>query len=69
MAEADGAGHPVTHTRWTTKRMFFSVLGIGTGTVMLYLGKLDGANWVFLALGCIAGHHAEDLIKAWKGGQ
>lgn len=56
------------HSRWITKRMFFSVTGIITGTCMLCIGKLDGSNWVLLVLGCIAGHHAEDMIKAWRGG-
>lgn len=55
------------HSRWTTKRMFFSVLGIGLATGALFDGKLDAGHWSLVILGCIAGHHMEDLIRAWRG--
>jgi hypothetical protein len=47
--------------------MFFSVLGIGLGTVALFSGKLDSEHWVELVIFCMASHHAEDWIKAWRG--
>lgn len=53
-------------TRWLTKRMFFSVLGIIIATTMVYTGKMDAHTWVESLLVIIAGHHAEDLIAAWR---
>lgn len=32
----------------------------------LWNGKLDGENWVFALAVIIAGHHAEDIVKAWR---
>lgn len=54
------------HSRWITKRMFWSAVVLTSGTAALWGGKLDGSNYVLLCLGVIAGHHAEDLIKAWR---
>lgn len=48
--------------------MFFSVLGLGLATGLVYTGKLGGEQWVYALAIVIAGHHAEDIIKAWKGG-
>ena len=53
-------------SRWLTKRMFFSVTGLVTATVMVYTGKMDAGNWVFSLAVVIAGHHAEDIVKAMR---
>lgn len=66
MAETVNPQPVVKHSRWTTKRLFLSVLSLGLGTWALWYGKLDGENWVFLAFGCMAGHNLEDIIKAWR---
>jgi hypothetical protein len=54
------------HSRWTTKRVVFSALGFVTATIALWTGKLDGENWVFALAVVIAGHHSEDIVKAWR---
>jgi len=56
------------HSRWTTKRVAFSVVGIVLATVLVYTGKMDGDAWVRALVVVIAGHHLEDIVKAWKGG-
>jgi hypothetical protein len=33
---------------------------------MLWYGKIGGEEWVYVLVIVIAGHHAEDLIKAWR---
>jgi hypothetical protein len=53
--------------KWTTKRVAFSAAGFITATVALWNSKLDGGNWVFALAVVIAGHHAEDLIRAYRG--
>lgn len=53
--------------RFTTKRFIFSAVVEGLATWMLYTGKLSGQEWVYASAIVIAGHHAEDIIKAWRG--
>lgn len=50
-----------------TKRVIFTVLAMALAQLGLYSGKLAGDQYVILMLGCIAGHHLADYIKAWKG--
>ena len=58
----------VKHSRWLTKRMFFSVAGFVASTTMVYTGKMTDSVWVYSLAVVIAGHHAEDIVKAFKGG-
>lgn len=53
--------------RFTTKRFFISMIGLGLGTWLCWETKISGEAWVYTLGICIAGHHAEDILKAWKG--
>lgn len=53
--------------RFTTKRFIFSMIGFITSTVLCWYGKINGEMWVYAMAIVIAGHHMEDLIKAWRG--
>lgn len=59
---ADGEKKP-----FFTKRVLLSLLVLALGTSGLYAGKLAGGDYVLLCAIVIAGHHAVDLVKAWKG--
>lgn len=54
-------------SKFTTKKFFFSLLGLILATVLTYQGHMTGEVWVYALAVIIAGHHAEDLIKAWRG--
>lgn len=54
-------------TRWLTSRKVITAVGVATSTVALFTGKMSDQCWVFAQAVFIAGHHAEDLIKAFKG--
>ena len=52
---------------WLLKQRFlWSAAGLGLATTALWHGKMDGENWCFALAIILAGHHAEDLIKAWR---
>jgi hypothetical protein len=53
--------------RLFTTRKVFSAIGFITATWLLWFGKIGGEEWVYTLVIVIAGHHAEDLIKAIKG--
>ena len=53
--------------KFATKRFVLSVLIIGIGTAGLWSGHLDGEWWCVAVLGALAGHHGEDLIRAFRG--
>lgn len=55
--------------RFATKRFIFSAAGLGLATWLCYVGKLAGQEWVYALLSIIAGHHAEDIVRAWRGNQ
>ena len=67
MAEADSAEHSVKTTRWLTKRSVITAVGVAIASVALFKGKMSDGAWVYAMAVFIAGHHAVDLIKAWKG--
>ena len=54
--------------KFLTKRFLFSAAGLGLATFLTLHGTLSGMEWVYALFGVIAGHHAEDIIRAWKGG-
>lgn len=54
-------------TRWITGRKAITAAGFATATALVCFGKMSDQCWVFAMAVFIAGHHAEDLIKAWKG--
>jgi FtsH-binding integral membrane protein len=51
-----------------TKRMLFSLIGLTVASVALFTGKMADHVWVYSLAVVIAGHHAVDIVKAWKGG-
>lgn len=55
-------------TRWFTKRSVVTLVAVTVASVALFKGKMGDSVWVYAMAVFIAGHHAEDLIKAWKGG-
>ena len=57
----------VKKTRWLTGRKMITVAGFTAATAMVYSGKMSDQCWVFAMAVFIAGHHAADLIAAWKG--
>ena len=54
-------------TKWFTARKALTVVGITIATTALWKGKMSDAAWVYAMAVFIAGHHAADLIKAWRG--
>jgi len=52
-----------------TKRFIFSLIVLINGTALVYFGKLGGEQFVYLCALVVAGHHAADLITAWRGRQ
>jgi hypothetical protein len=59
---------PVTpkKKRIFTTRKVFSLVGFVIATIELNNGRISGEQWVYVLIIVIAGHHAEDLIKAWR---
>lgn len=55
-------------TRWFTGRKILTAVGVVIATTFVCTGKMSDAVWVYAMAVFIAGHHAADLIKAWKGG-
>lgn len=54
-------------SKWFTTRKVLTYVSIAIATTALWAGKLSGETWVFAMAVFIAGHHAADLIKAWRG--
>lgn len=60
-----------TETRRKTRGIFsrrfvLAVASLTAGTAALWFGKLDGTNWVYLVGVVLAGHNAEDIVKALR---
>ena len=53
--------------RWLTKRFVITSVATLIASVAMFKGKMTDSVWVYAMAVFIAGHHAEDLIKAWKG--
>lgn len=54
-------------SKFATKRFFLTVGSMIAFTTLIYQGRLHDEWYVIGMLGAIAGNHAEDLLKAWKG--
>lgn len=54
-------------TKWLSGRKVLTVILVIDGTVALWNGKLGGEQFVWLMLGCLAGHHLPEVLKAWRG--
>ena len=52
---------------WFTTRKVLTYVSIVIATTMVYTGRMSDSVWVYAMAVFIAGHHAADLIKAWKG--
>jgi len=53
--------------KYFTKRMLFSVAGLSAATWLCHGGHIDGSAWTYALGVSIFGHHAEDIVKAYKG--
>lgn len=53
--------------KFLTKRFVLSVGAMGATVWLMFTGHMTAEWYGLTMLGCIAGHHAEDLIKAWRG--
>lgn len=51
-----------------SKRVLLSIAGLAISTGMVFAGKMTDSAWVFSLAVILAGHHASDIVKAWKGG-
>jgi len=54
--------------RFLTKRMVISAASFASCTAALWAGKMTDGVYVYAIAVILAGHHAADLIKAWRGG-
>jgi hypothetical protein len=54
-------------TQWFTARKVLTAVGVAIATTALWKGKMGDGVWVYAMAVFIAGHHAADLIKAWRG--
>jgi len=52
--------------KFTTKRFVLSASGIGVATAALWAGHMNGETWVYAFAVALAGHHAEDIVRAMK---
>jgi hypothetical protein len=52
---------------WLTTRKVITAIGITIATTMVYTGKMEATVWVYAMAVFLAGHHAADIIKAYKG--
>lgn len=53
-------------TRWFTSRKVITAVGVAIASTALFRGKMSDSVWVYAMAVFIAGHHAADLIKAWR---
>lgn len=54
-------------TRWFTSRKVFTLVGVAVASTALFKGKMSDSVWVYAMAVFLAGHHAIDIIKAWRG--
>ena len=50
-----------------TKRFILAAAGILLATALCAFGKMTGAEWVAAFAAGLAGHRAEDIVKAFRG--
>jgi hypothetical protein len=53
--------------RWLTTRKAVTAIGLTIATVMVYTGKMSAGEWVDALAVLLVGHHASDVVKAFKG--
>ena len=53
-------------TRWFTGRKVITTAGFVTATAMLWTGKMSDQVWVYAMAVFIAGHHAADIVTAFR---
>lgn len=54
-------------TQWLTKRSVITAAGFITATAMVYSGKMSDQVWVYAVAVFVAGHHAAEIVKAFRG--
>jgi hypothetical protein len=52
---------------WFTTRKVLTYVCITIATVLVEQGKMEASVWVYAMAVFLAGHHASDVIKAFKG--
>ena len=53
--------------KWFTTRKVLTYVCIAIATTMVYTGKMSDSVWVYGMAVFLAGHHAADLLKSYKG--
>jgi hypothetical protein len=54
-------------TRWLTYRKVLTPVVLAAASGLLWFGKLTSGDWMVTALGCLAGHHLADVLRAARG--
>jgi hypothetical protein len=54
-------------TKWITGRKVLTVTLVAIATVELERHNLSDGNFVYLMLGCLAGHNLATVLSAWRG--
>jgi hypothetical protein len=54
-------------TKWLSGRKVLTLIVLTLGTTELWVGKLPPEPYVYLMLGCLAGHHLPAVLAAWRG--
>lgn len=54
-------------TKWLTGRKALTVTLVAISTVELERHNLSDSNFVYLMLGCLAGHNLATVLSAWRG--
>jgi hypothetical protein len=52
--------------RLLTKRFALAGAGLLLASALCWLGKIGGDAWVFAFATALAGHRAEDIVKAYR---
>lgn len=56
----------MTLSDWLTTRKVLTALCITIATVMVYTGKMNAGEWVDGMAVFLIGHHASDVVKAFR---
>lgn len=52
--------------KWLKRKSIITIASVAIAAVALFHGKMSDSVWVYAMAVFIAGHHAEDLIRAWR---
>lgn len=54
-------------TKWLTGRKVLTVLVVAISTAELERHNLTSEAFVYIVLGCLAGHNLATVLSAWRG--